>query len=105
MGLSSILLYVMTEREAAAREHIISAMRDAGALSSSSARSLLELGVETNDTWQRLLAEGRIREGAPERFYSFEPSPERGRERLVKMVGFYLLLILIPGRSHADSSS
>lgn len=101
MPFYDLMLSVIADRDAAAREHTIAAMESAGAVSPASAQPLRTLGLETTAAWRQLVAEGRIREGAPDHFYLFDTElfdtePSRRRERLIKMIGFYSLIILIP---------
>lgn len=87
---------MLSERELASRNRVIDALRSHGALSPATARAVGDLQVATDDTWDRLIVEGRVREGPPGQFYPFEPRRPSKRQRVLKMIVFYALIVLIP---------
>jgi len=96
VALFDIVLAVLSEHDLASRNRVIEALRSRGAVSPATARSLPDLNVASDDIWNRLIVEGRVREGPPGQFYLFEPRRPSTRERVLKMVVFYALLVLIP---------
>jgi hypothetical protein len=96
MGLFELMLAAFSANDLGSRNRLTGALRSRGAVSPASARPLNELGVTADAAWRRLVIEGRIREGPPGDFYLFEPPRPSTRERVVKMVVFYLLIVLIP---------
>ena len=95
MSIYDLVLAILSETELAGRNRVIDALRSRGAVSPATARPLSELGVATDGTWDRLVIEGRVREGPPGQFYLFE-HPRRRTRRVLEMVVFYALLVLIP---------
>ena len=95
MAIYDLVLAILSETELAARNRVIDALRSRGAVSPATARPLSELGVATDDTWDRLVIEGRVREGPPGQFYLFE-HPRPSTRRVLGMVVFYAVLVLIP---------
>lgn len=96
MGLNDLLLSTIAQRDASARRHVIDRMTSAGATSPANAQPLRSIGLERDTALERLLREGRVREGAPDHFYLFATPSAGRRERLVKMIVFYTLIVLIP---------
>src|SRR5262245_36989319 len=86
LALYDIVLAVFSEHELASRTRVIEALRSRGALSPATARPLRDLNVTTDDMWNRLILEGRVREGPPGHFYLFEPGGPSTRERVLKTV-------------------
>ena len=74
---------------------ILDALRVAGATSAAAAVPRESLGAINEDSLGVLVREGIVREGAPGSYYLYEPPP-RSRERLVKMLVFWLIVILLP---------
>jgi hypothetical protein len=83
-------------------ERILAKLRAADAVSPASARSLDDLRCKADASWQSLVDEGRIREGAPGTFYLYEraaPASVAGiapRARLAKTLVFWVIIMLIP---------
>ena len=80
MAIYDLVLAVLSETELASRNRVRDALRLRGAVSPATARPLSDLGVATDDTWDRLVIEGCVREGPPGQFYLFEhqrPSTRR----------------------------
>ena len=96
MPIYDLILAVLSEIEPVSRNRVIDALRSRGAVSPSTARPRSDLSVPADDTWDRLIIEGRVREGPPGHFYLFEDSKPSKRQRIVGMVLFYALLVLIP---------
>ncbi|HVX40036.1 MAG TPA: hypothetical protein VHB25_10720 [Gemmatimonadaceae bacterium] len=78
------------------RNRAIATLRSQGALSPATAKSLDELHITPDQAWTHLIIHGRVREGPTGRFYLFEPPRASPRERALKMIVFYVLIILIP---------
>lgn len=95
MALYDVALAVFADKQLVARERVIDALRTRDAISPATARSIAELGVAIDDTWNRLVIEGRVREGPTGQFYLFE-RPRGGWQRVVKTTVFFLLILLIP---------
>ena len=96
MAIYDLVLAVLSEIEPASRNRVIDALRSRGAVSPATARPLSDLGVAADDTWDRLVIEGRVREGPPGQFYLFEHPQRSRRQRVLGMVVFYAILVLIP---------
>jgi hypothetical protein len=96
MLLYDLILSAISERELTSRHRLIDAVRSAGAIAPAAARPFAELNVAADYTWERLVVEGRIREGPPGHFYLFEPRRPNTRQRVIRMVVFYVLILLIP---------
>jgi hypothetical protein len=96
MDMFPVLLSGILARDEMARDRVVTALRVAGALSPASARPFEDLHVQPDETWNRLVSEGRIREGPPSHFYLYDAQQKHQRQRRLKMVVFYLLMILIP---------
>lgn len=96
MALYDLVLAALDDGELASRSRVIDSLRSAGAISPATARPVADLHVTTDDTWRRLVSEGRIREGPPGHFYLFERGRPSTRQRVVKMVVFCLIILLIP---------
>ena len=68
-------------------------LRSLGAVGPASARSVKDLQLDTA-SFDRLLRRGVIREGAPGKFYLYEPPPA---PRLwIRQAIFWLVVILVP---------
>ena len=92
MGFVTLLL-----SQEAEEQRFITALRSAGAISPATAQPVATLHVNINDpVWLQLLMQGRIREGTPGHFYLFELPRARRRERVIKMLVFWALILLIP---------
>jgi hypothetical protein len=74
----------------------IAALRSVGAVTPESARDLRELGINTDDSLRRAVRQGRIRESTGGRYYVFEAPRASPRQRLIKRVVFFALIVLIP---------
>ena len=96
MAIYDLVLAVLSEKDLASRNRILGALRSRGAVSPATARPLGDFNVATDDTWNRLVIEGRVREGPPGQFYLFEHPRPSTRQRVAKMVVFYALIVLIP---------
>jgi hypothetical protein len=74
------------------------AFRGAGAVTPAGARPLAALPPLPPDTLARLVARGRVREGAPGTYYLYEPSAPAfwGRRRVVLSLVFWAVVVLIP---------
>jgi hypothetical protein len=94
--MGAYFLALFSDDAAMARERVIAAMQSAGADSPRSARTVVELDVVTDDVWDYLIREGTVREGPPDHFYLFGIKRASRRERLIKMVFFWALILLIP---------
>ena len=78
------------------RRHAIDALRSHGALSPLTAKSIDDLQVAPDEAWNHLITQGRVREGPAGHFYLFERPRASARERAVKLIVFYALIVLIP---------
>lgn len=66
MGASAAVVAAALIRK---ERELVEHFKQAGAVSSSSARSLTDLGVQERVAWPRLVRSGVIREGAPGTYY------------------------------------
>jgi hypothetical protein len=96
VAICDLVVAFLGEQELASRNRVIEVLQSRGAVSPATARSLGELHVSADDTWNRLVIEGRVREGHPGLFYLFERPRASTRQRLVKLLVFYALIVLIP---------
>jgi len=94
--LLALVLMTLTEIDFGPRKQVIKALQSRGAISPATGVSLSELNVTANGTWKRLVIDGRVREGPPGQFYLYQPPRASKRERLLKLVFFYTVIILIP---------
>ena len=92
--MSSVLHLTRHSAEAAADESALAAWRRAGAVGPANARPAEALPVVPAVVLERLIARGRVREGAPGTFYVFEARVDR--PRVVTRLWFWLLVIGIP---------
>jgi len=96
LAVYDLVLSILAENDLAARNRVIGALQSHGAASPATARSLEELNMATDETWNRLVIEGRVREGPPGRFYLFERPRAGKRQRIITIAVFYAVILLVP---------
>lgn len=94
----SSLLPTLLAASSARTRAVEAAFRDAGATSPAHAQPLTALPPLPPAALDRLVAAGRIREGAPGTFYLYAPSggTAAARRRIVLTLVFWLAVMLIP---------
>lgn len=94
-------LLALIAAQQAGRQRIVDAFERAGATSPATARPLGSLGELDEGALRACVEEGTIREGAPGTFYLWrtpveERRPYLGPGRIVKLLSFWLIVVLIP---------
>ena len=92
MGASAAAIVILRKQE-----DLIQHFRSAGAISTGTAKSVDELGVETRLVWSGMLRRAVVREASPGRFYLDEPSWEAmvSRRRIRVRIALAVVAVLM----------
>jgi len=95
VAIYDLAVTLLSDDEFSAQKRVIDALRLRGAVSPATARPFDDFNVATDSAWNRLVIQGRVREGLPGHFYLFERPPSN-KQRIIKMLVFYVIILLIP---------